>query len=325
MAVPPGRRMARGVGEEVGVAVAVPPGGVAAACSVVVPLGEDTEFGLADGCSRRALAEFRRGCPNWRAVAEGEVELLCRGRARGWIALEKFVEVLHGIAVEVRAAGGAPSSGGPERRGRWMSRTAAEPYARGDGGGGRAGPAFGVRHDWRAWLNAFRAAGDGTMDPDMERIRSLRQEIWWQTAAAIGDIDLSMHTRVQGCPRLGHRQRPQVRVLNKDMLEVALEEVSRGHVVAAVNMASEKSPGGGVERGAGAQEENMFRRTNLANFLPTKFYPLRYDTCLVSEGVLVWRGGEASGYEVLDGEQTGRITVLSCAALKRVAAEEGRG
>eukprot|EP00969_Alexandrium_andersonii_P355275 15444015-Alexandrium_andersonii.AAC.1 len=62
------------------------------------------------------------------------------------------------------------------------------------------------------------------------------------------------------------------------MLEVAqsyvstLDEVARGYgssdyEVAVRNMASSRHPGGGVRRGAGAQEENLHRRTDAFRFL----------------------------------------------------------
>lgn len=53
----------------------------------------------------------------------------------------------------------------------------------------------------------------------------------------------------------------KISVENIDCLEKA-EQWGRGTVV--LNMASNSTPGGGVERGSKAQEEEIFRRTNLA-------------------------------------------------------------
>lgn len=55
----------------------------------------------------------------------------------------------------------------------------------------------------------------------------------------------------------------EVRVENMDCLYAAKELLESGFNPAVLNMASRQNPGGGVYSGAGAQEENLFRRTNL--------------------------------------------------------------
>lgn len=52
-------------------------------------------------------------------------------------------------------------------------------------------------------------------------------------------------------------------VQNIDCLECAKRLIDRGFNPAVLNMASRRNPGGGVATGAGAQEETIFRRTNL--------------------------------------------------------------
>eukprot|EP00969_Alexandrium_andersonii_P277269 12255799-Alexandrium_andersonii.AAC.1 len=59
----------------------------------------------------------------------------------------------------------------------------------------------------------------------------------------------------------------EITVCCTDMLEVAQEQVRAGRSVAVLNMASAFRPGGGVERGAGAQEENLHRRTDTYRYL----------------------------------------------------------
>ena len=54
-----------------------------------------------------------------------------------------------------------------------------------------------------------------------------------------------------------------VEVVNADCLEEGLRLLDRGYNPAILNMASRQNPGGGVTRGAGAQEETIFRRTNI--------------------------------------------------------------
>ena len=49
---------------------------------------------------------------------------------------------------------------------------------------------------------------------------------------------------------------------------------------AVLNMASYKRPGGGVARGAKAQEESLFRCSNLTHIISNDNYPLNTDECL---------------------------------------------
>ena len=54
-----------------------------------------------------------------------------------------------------------------------------------------------------------------------------------------------------------------VEVQNIDCLYVGVQLKKQGYNPAVLNMASRRNPGGGVTTGAGAQEETLFRRTNL--------------------------------------------------------------
>ena len=54
-----------------------------------------------------------------------------------------------------------------------------------------------------------------------------------------------------------------VEVHNMDCLLAAMQLQEQGFHPAVLNMASRRNPGGGVTTGAGAQEETLFRRTNL--------------------------------------------------------------
>lgn len=54
-----------------------------------------------------------------------------------------------------------------------------------------------------------------------------------------------------------------VEVRNIDCLYAGAELKTQGYNPAVLNMASRRNPGGGVVTGAGAQEETLFRRTNL--------------------------------------------------------------
>ena len=177
-----------------------------------------------------------------------------------------------------------------------------------------------VAHNAETWLREFKDAGDGTDTPNMPVIRALRQRIWYQTAFLIGNADLSSFTEVVKAPgdlwrpQAAQGPPPEVKVLERDILEEAMR-LSKSYSVAVLNMASPRCPGGAVAAGAGAQEETIFRRTNLANFLNPNMYPLSEEDCLVSRGVVVFRGTEQKGYPMLG--ETCKVTFLSCAAPSR--------
>ena len=107
----------------------------------------------------------------------------------------------------------------------------------------------------------------------------------------------------------------RVYVENCDCLVSALAWKELGYRVAVLNMASRRKPGGGVLGGAGAQEENIFRRSDLfmslygyssetsgygADFAE-QGYPLDRDLGgIYSPGVSVFRGPESDGYPLLE-------------------------
>jgi uncharacterized protein (TIGR02452 family) len=103
-------------------------------------------------------------------------------------------------------------------------------------------------------------------------------------------------------------------VINADCLETAEILVKSGFNPCVLNLASRQNPGGGVLIGAGAQEENIFRRTNLFLSLyqfasyareygikrHEKSYPLDRNTGgIYSADITVFRGSEKNGYCLL--------------------------
>jgi uncharacterized protein (TIGR02452 family) len=97
-------------------------------------------------------------------------------------------------------------------------------------------------------------------------------------------------------------------------LETAEIFVKAGFDPCVLNMASRRNPGGGVVNGAGAQEENLFRRSNLFlslyQFSPdadkygikkhAKSYPLNQNTGGIYSGdITIFRGSEKNGYCLL--------------------------
>ena len=86
----------------------------------------------------------------------------------------------------------------------------------------------------------------------------------------------------------------RVLVLNKDCLECA----QRLHRLkpAVLNLADDNFPGGAVEMGSAAQEESIFRRTNIHRTLnlQTGFYPLRNIDTVYSPSVKIFKNRDGT-------------------------------
>lgn len=120
-------------------------------------------------------------------------------------------------------------------------------------------------------------------------------------------------------------------VVNADCLTVAKDLKDKGYNVAVLNMASRQNPGGGVLTGAGAQEENLFRRSNLfqsmfqfANYAKQygltanrKQYPLNRDYGgIYTPNATVFRGEEKDGYPLL-GESSFLMSFIAVPGINR--------
>ena len=125
-----------------------------------------------------------------------------------------------------------------------------------------------------------------------------------------------------------------VKVENIDCLLAAEQMLKEGYHPAVLNMASRQNPGGGVQTGAGAQEENLFRRTNLfqslyqfapyaSNFGLHKSkhqYPLdRNFGGVYTPNAIVFRGIEQDGYPLLD--KSFQMSFIAVAGINRPALE----
>lgn len=106
-----------------------------------------------------------------------------------------------------------------------------------------------------------------------------------------------------------------ISVINADMLDTALSFSEKGHKTLVLNMANPDIPGGSPCI-VGAQEEDLFRRTNLHKYLPYKLYPL-YKHVVLSTDVEVAYKGIREKYAPL--ETPVKIDIISAAAVRNIA------
>lgn len=123
-------------------------------------------------------------------------------------------------------------------------------------------------------------------------------------------------------------RKTEICVENIDCLLAAKALRKEGYHPAVLNMANRQNPGGGVYNGAGAQEENLFRRTNLHmslyQFAPYARqyglhpshtqYPMDWNYGgAYSPDVTVFRGEEPYGYPLLENPYS--VDIISVAAM----------
>jgi uncharacterized protein (TIGR02452 family) len=135
-------------------------------------------------------------------------------------------------------------------------------------------------------------------------------EIWKDTESKFSNY----HNNIKGYktksiehPFTGGRKKCNVTVENQDCIEVArrLSETGR---TCMLNMASYKHPGGGVTRGAMAQEEELSRRSNLMLGLTEFDYPLSMDDVLYNTDVTFFKDGN---YNVIESFSCDIITIAA--------------
>lgn len=93
--------------------------------------------------------------------------------------------------------------------------------------------------------------------------------------------------------------------------------------VAVLNLASERSPGGGWQKGALAQEECLCYRSSLYLSLTSSFYPIPAQAAIYTPNVLLIRSSMASGHALLtpatSPSSLPAVSVISAAALRKPA------
>ena len=194
------------------------------------------------------------------------------------------------------------------------------------------------------WLNQFKAASH-----NKSGFRELRAEIFQQTIKVVQSGKYEFNGRLvkfdnlkviketyfykKPSPLIKTKLTNKTRfnVIEADCIETAELMKNAGYNVCLLNMANRQNPGGGVLGGAGAQEENIFRRSNIflslyqfvdySNYYNIKrnfnnSYPLdRNSGGIYSKSVTVFRASERNGYCFL--QNPFEISVISVPAINR--------
>lgn len=152
------------------------------------------------------------------------------------------------------------------------------------------------------WLNDFSKAKKTN---DYSEIHGLRMDIFRETKFLSGNYTKPEPSVIYDKEiNLTENKSPietEILVLPEDCLQLARDLKDENPLV--LNMANRQHPGGGVESGAGAQEECLFRSSNyaLTMYPMRKYYPLdRNFGGIYSPKVTVFRGLEKDGYPILE-------------------------
>ncbi len=131
-----------------------------------------------------------------------------------------------------------------------------------------------------------------------------------------------------------------VKVLNEDALDAAIimeeslaepasTQSGRNRRVAALNLASDRNPGGGWMTGALAQEEALCYRSSLALSLHKPYYPWSPTTAVYTRDVVIVRSSMSSGHRLLVPQmpvtQLPVVSIISVAAIRRPALRTAPG
>ncbi len=191
-----------------------------------------------------------------------------------------------------------------------------------------------IPHIATAWLSAWetlKANADTT--PNQQKALAMKKLVWKQTQTALEGQELhseSITLQVPGEPIVylcsnhytegAPPEEKFLRVENMDCLEAArILQTQNFSKVAVLLMASSPEPGGDVKRGGDSQEEDIYRRTDMAlhthRYSDQGNYPIGGDLPVVMrhDGVTIFRGPTADGFPFLTA-RTAPVTILSVAA-----------
>lgn len=116
------------------------------------------------------------------------------------------------------------------------------------------------------------------------------------------------------------KYKTNIQVINGLVLDVVKQIYDSGETnIMVLNLASSYCPGGGVAKGAVAQEEDLFRKTNYFLSLERKFYPIPLTSVIYTDKVHIIKDGN---FEDLD--YPFHVSMLAAAAIKNPTLINGR-
>lgn len=126
----------------------------------------------------------------------------------------------------------------------------------------------------------------------------------------------------------------RVTVVNDDTLDTAIRlaqnpagRSARADRVLVLNLASDKSPGGGWLNGSLAQEESICYRSSLYMSLYRRYYPLGETQAIYSPNVILIRNAFGAGHALIEDKhprEMDAISVVSVAAIRRPETTKGQ-
>lgn len=112
-----------------------------------------------------------------------------------------------------------------------------------------------------------------------------------------------------------------IEVTREDTIVAGLRLKQQGFNPLLLNFADNKIPGGGVEIGCGAQEESLFRRTNLCVSCTRDMYPICDNEAIYSPVISVFKDTELNEYTPINPVQ---LSFIAAPGLNHPHLENGK-
>lgn len=146
-----------------------------------------------------------------------------------------------------------------------------------------------------------------------------RMEVWRDTQeiakSQYSQVPLSIkYAEIDISNTIKKYSKTVIKVVNQDTIDTTLILKKHGLNPLLLNMATDKLPGGGVDHGAGAQEENIFRRSNYFLTLTQDFYPIKNTEVIYSPDITIFKSNEYTAYELMS--EPKKLAMIACPAIR---------
>ena len=119
-------------------------------------------------------------------------------------------------------------------------------------------------------------------------------------------------------------EKTDVSIINIDTIECGLKLKENGWNPLILNLADDCISGGCVNIGSGAQEESIFRVSNIFMTLiqTPDFYPIQKDEAILSSKIKIIKQSEKNNWKMIKDPQ--ELSIITCPALKYPSLENGK-